>query len=235
MSLALLEILPVLVEILLALVEISFAKAFLIASLLTSAEPDKLVIAEALVEISLALVDILVVLVEMSEALEEMLEDNWVLIASLFTSAELLNAASCTSDAYVESIEAVNVSMLSNLPSCTAAAALLEVTKPPNAVSFSVSTELIKVTISAKESLSAWEPVKIASILAFSVSILLSNPFSIDTLWVWAEPLNEDIADVLLDISDARAVLIASLLTSAEELNAVMSEALVEILPATVL
>jgi len=40
---------------------------------------------------------------------------------------------------------------------------------------------------------------------------------------------------VLLEISDARAFLIASLLTSAEELNAVMLEALVEIFPATVL
>ena len=94
---------------------------------------------------------------------------------------------------------------------------------------------MIKVTISANESLSAWEPVKIASILAFSVSILLSNPVSIATLWVWAEPLKEDIPDVLLEITDAKAFLIASLLTSAELLNAVMLEALVEMLPATVL
>ena len=54
-------------------------------------------------------------------------------------------------------------SKLANLPSCTASAALDEVTNPANASSLDVSTLLIKATISANESLSASDDNKIAS------------------------------------------------------------------------
>jgi hypothetical protein len=69
-----------------------------------------------------------------------------------------------------------------------------EVTNDANAVSFVVSTELIKVTISANESLSASTAVNIASTLPFSVTILLSidelnaeNPF-VDDNTTWDDP-----------------------------------------------
>ena len=51
-------------------------------------------------------------------------------------------------------------------------AASFDNTYDANALSFSVSTALIKVTISANESASAVEALKIASILPFSTSML---------------------------------------------------------------
>ena len=99
---------------------------------------------------------------------------------------------------------------LVTLDSIAACLAFEEVTYPANAVSFSVSTLLINVTISAKESLSAWDPVRIASILPFSVSILPSNDVSIATLCECADPDREL-------ISDERPDSIATLCVCAEE------------------
>ena len=113
----------------------------MIASLLTSAEEDKAVIADALELIFPALV-------ETSDAIE----------------------------AFAAAAEPLNEVTLDSIFVCLA---LEEVTYPANAWSFSVSTLLIKVTISANVSVSATDADKIASILPFSVEILPSNPDSI--------------------------------------------------------
>ena len=133
--------------------------------------------------------------------------------------------------AFVETLLAIEVravwadpDKLVTLDAILAWLALEEVTYPANAVSLVVSTLLINVTISAKESLSAWEPFKIASILPFSVLILPSNPDSIATLCEWAEPDSDVIPDAFVEILPVLVEILlafASMLESIEELNAV--------------
>ena len=90
---------------------------------------------------------------------------------------------------------------------------------------------MIKETISANVSVSAEAAAKIASILPFSVPIFPSKPEANASLWVWADPDNVLTAVLAVAISDAKDVLIASLLTSAELLNAVVAEAAAVIVP----
>ena len=207
---------------------ISPCKADLIASLLTSAELLKPDTAELMSDASPLLIASLFTSAEedkdvIDELLVEISDAKAALIASLFTSAE--------PDKDV------------TLPSILVWRALDEVTYPAKAESFSVSTLLIKVTISAKVSVSATEADKIASILPFSVPILLSNPDSIAFLWLCADPDKDDMSDVNPDLiaslftsaeedklltaelmSDVNPDLIASLLTSAELLNVLTAD-----------
>ena len=67
-----------------------------------------------------------------------------------------------------------------------ATAALLDVTYPANALSLVVSTELIKVTISANESLSAAEDDRIAVMLEVFAVIALAWPEVMPVLAVLA-------------------------------------------------
>ena len=90
---------------------------------------------------------------------------------------------------------------------------------------------MIKETISANVSVSAEDADKIASILPFSVPIFPSKPEANASLWVWDDPDNVLTAVLVVAISDAKEVLIASLLTSAELLNAVVAEDAAVIVP----
>ena len=90
-------------------------------------------------------------------------------------------------------------------------AALLERTYPANASSFSVSTWLIKVTISPNESLSASEASKIASILAFSVETAASlAAFSVDTSASILAPKDTSAASPAAFSVDTSAAILAS-------------------------
>ena len=91
---------------------------------------------------------------------------------SVFSVAErsaLACAALASNSAFAVAAELLNAVIESPLASILW---LLEVTKPAKEVSFSVSTELIKVTISANVSVSATEEESIASILSLCTTIL---------------------------------------------------------------
>ena len=147
----------------------------LIASLLISAEEDK-------------------------ELIPELNADDWAESrAALCMWAEpdklvMLDAleltAPCKEDLIASLWEWAEPDKLVTLDSIAVWRVLEEVTYPAKAVSFSVSTLLIKVTISANVSVSATEAESIASILPFSVPILPSNDDSIALRCVWADPLN---------------------------------------------
>ena len=89
-----------------------------------------------------------------------------------------------------------------------ATAALLDVTYPANALSLVVSTELIKVTISANESLSASEDARIAVMLEVLAVIALVWPEVIPVLAVLAVialacPVVIPVLDVFATIAEA--------------------------------
>ena len=229
--------------------EISFVKAFLIASLFTSADPLKEVIAEALELIFDVLVEILLALVAISESFadtvliiaaravwadpdSELISlDNPDATATLWVCADPLNVDTAlltsASVANVLSKEAVNVSKLLNLPSCTDCSDAIEVSRATlwawaEPLKFDMAEVLLEIAVELDEISDAFVDISLAkpalAVWADPLNELISldNPFSIATLCPWADPDNEVIPDALLEILELRAVWIATLWVCAE-------------------